>query len=372
MQLYNVGTFYQLLNAVHIKMTMYPNEKADIILMDATDFTKQLKVLTELDVFVNIYDGKNAWNLDRMFKTSAKEKKVDIIKDFFENDCGDFAQKKYTDYFLGAQTPYFKMVYYALCQKNIYPKAHLIEDGIYTYVLDFVNDCNNDGFTHNLYGKHDIRKNLGNVYAYGSKSMYFGSDSFEYKQIPNLYSDDLQVKKEIEIYQKLWGKYSLPQEKYIFLEEGMFQDHLISADIVLLEQIAEMIGKENIIVKRHPRCRYDRFSERGFNVLKESGFPWELLLMDEDADRHVIISLSSTATTTGKTVLGKDISSVLLYSVKPFGEAGPHCRLKTFDKYAKTLEAYMNEGERVFFIPNTIDELKEILVYIEARDYKNE
>lgn len=146
----------------------------------------------------------------------------------------------------------------------------------------------------------------------------------------------------------------------------MFQDHLNAADTVMLEDIAKIVGKENIIVKRHPRCQHDRFTERGFKVLTDSRFPWEITLLNEDARHHVLISLSSTATTTGKTVLGKNIPAVQLYAMRPFGEAGPHCAQKNFEDYAKSLYAYMNQGGRCLFVPKSMDELKEAILFIEG------
>lgn len=367
MQLYNVGTFYELLNAIHIKMSLYPNEKADIILMDATDFSKQLAELRKMDIFENVYDGKNAWYIDRALKTTEIDERKRLLKKYYTEDCSDFTHKKYSDYFLGAQTPYFKLVYYALCENQIYPRVHLFEDGIYTYVLDFVNDCATDGFDHNSYGAHDIRKNIGSVFAYGEAEMYYGSEGFAYVQIPAFVLDKELFKKEKDIFRELWGECGLPKERFIFLEEGMFQDHLIAADTVLLEEIAQIVGKENIIVKRHPRCTHDRFSERGFKVLEQSGFPWELSLMNNEAEKYVLLSLSSTATTTGKTVLGKNIPAIQLYAMRPFGEAGPHCARKNFMAYAGALHAYMNQEDRIFFVPKSSDELNEALLFIEAR-----
>lgn len=354
------------MNAIHIKMSLFPEEKADIILMDATDFSKQIAELRKLEIFEEVYDGQNAWAVDRGVKTGTKEEQRSIIKNFFSKDTKEFTKKNYTDYFLGAQTPYFTLVYYALCEKHIYPKVHLFEDGIYTYVLDYATECQSAGISHHRYGRHDIRKNLGNIYAYGSEDMYFGSKAFRYVQIPAFTSDSDCLQKEMEVFRKLWGDCTLPKEQYIFLEEGMFQDHLIAADTVMLEEIASLVGKENIVVKRHPRCTHDRFSERGFKVVTDSSFPWEISLLGEESEQHVLLSLSSTATTTGKMVLGKDIPAIQLYAMRPFGEAGPHCARKQFNAYAKVLYSYMNQSKRTFFVPKSMDELKEILLFIEG------
>lgn len=367
MQLYNVGTYYELMNAIHIKMSLYPGEKADIILMDATNFTYQAKVLRELDIFEDVYEGQNAWIVDRGIKTGSAKERKRIIKDFFKNDAKLFIKKRYTDYFLGAQTPYFTLVYYALCEHHIFPKVHLFEDGIYTYVLDFASECQNLGISHNRYGRHNILKNLGNTYAYGDESMYFGNKALKYVQIPAFAANEDCLHKEMEVFRKLWGTCPLPSERYIFLEEGMFQDHLIASDTVLLEEIAKLVGKENIIVKRHPRCTHDRFSERGFKVLLDSSFPFELSLMNPDAENRVLISLSSTATVTGSTVLGKYIPAIQLYAMRPFGEAGPHCARDNFTPYSKALYLYMNQNKRTLYVPKSMEELKETLIFIEGK-----
>lgn len=366
MQLYIASTFYQLLNVIHMKYRLFPNEKADLLLMDSTDFSKQIQALKHMDIFEDIYDAKGSWNLDRCFIRGSAAEKRQVFNKFARDDSLSFTKKQYTDCFLGAQTPYFKMVYYALCEAGIAPRAHLFEDGIYTYVLDFLSECNQDGMDHNQYREQDIRKKIENIFAYGDNSMYFGSKKLNYVQIPNMLSDTECLAAEMKIYTKLWAKPAMPKEKYIFLEEGMFQDRLVSSDIVLLDAVAEIVGKENIIVKRHPRCTYDRFSVRGYKVMEDSSYPWEISLMDENADQHVLLSLSSTATTTGKLVLGKDIPAVQLYSIMPYGCAGPHCSRKTFPNYANSLYSYMNRDNRVLYVPKSHNELREILLYLDA------
>lgn len=96
-------------------------------------------------------------------------------------------------------------------------------------------------------------------------------------------------------------------EPIIFFEDCHVNDGHWTNDIELLEHIALIVGKQNIIVKRHPRGLVDRFTPHGFKVMPRSDVPWELIQMKMNTSDKLFVSLIS----------GSPISCIHLLEEKP-------------------------------------------------------
>lgn len=364
MLLFCCGTYYELLNAINIKLSLYADHDADLILMDSTNFRNQIEALKELTIFDEIIFIEGAWERDRIYKSASAEQRYEMNK-FPQRIVGaDLPNKKYSHYFMGAQTPFFKFVYYALIKKRIFPTPYLFEDGLYSYVLDYVNDCQTDGIDHESYGENSLMSKTAGIYLYGAELMYCGSEEIAALRIPRINCSEPSV---VKLYQDVFGTSTLPGEKYIYLEEGMFQDKLHSPDLQLLDMISALVGKENIIVKRHPRCTIDRFTPRGYKVMENNSFPWEIALMCNNCDDKVLLTISSTASITASLVLGKETNVIQLFMMRSYGFAGPHIDVESYEELHKKMCKYLNAEYNCFHVPTSSRELEQILMHINRR-----
>ena len=81
-----------------------------------------------------------------------------------------------------------------------------------------------------------------------------------------------------------------------------------------MEELASYVGKENIMVKIHPRNPINRFAERGFKTNKDTSIPWEVLLLTgEDFDKKIYLTVASSAILNPIMVFGMKIRAYSLF-----------------------------------------------------------
>ena len=181
------------------------------------------------------------------------------------------------------------------------------------------------------------------------------------KKIENLERKDIELR---NIVNKVF-KYDLINDiydkKYIFFEESFFCDNKGIDDMDLILNIAEIVGKENLMVKLHPRNKVDRFKEYGITTNKTIGIPWEVIQMNNDFSNKVFLTISSGSVLASKLYFNDNIETYLLFN----------CTNKmsdmVTDEYSKYLEKIKkNLNFDNFKIPNSNEEF-----FKELREKKN-
>lgn len=125
-------------------------------------------------------------------------------------------------------------------------------------------------------------------------------------------------------------------------------------------QIAEMVGKENLVVKTHPRDFRTVYEEAGLMVSRESAIPWEIIQLNHDFSKHIFISLSSGSLVTAMAMLDDNIRGYYLYPLL-------RGKNKGFDmKYERMIGETLQELHdmrkcKTVQIVNSIDNLKKCL-----------
>lgn len=83
---------------------------------------------------------------------------------------------------------------------------------------------------------------------------------------------------------------------YIFLEESFRLSSPEIDDVDLVCRVAEIVGKERLVVKQHPRSPNNPFEKRGIVTAQSENIPWEVILMNEDfSDKTLLTVMSGTA-----------------------------------------------------------------------------
>lgn len=147
------------------------------------------------------------------------------------------------------------------------------------------------------------------------------------------------------------------REKFIYFDTALETDGLTGNDKELLQLVASCVGKENLLVKVHPRSSKDWYIRNGFHINTNTFIPWEVYCLNGKAmSGKVLISIFSTA-----------IFSLYMY----FGMNTPVVSLihmfdiSSFSPYRKRLIEYLRnicmKEPSVFHCPTNEDELKNIL-----------
>lgn len=133
---------------------------------------------------------------------------------------------------------------------------------------------------------------------------------------------------------------SFPQ-KYIYFATSSDIDGNPVGETELIIKISELVGKDNLLVKVHPRDGRDVFERAGLTVSRNSALPWEVIQLNYDFTKHVFISLSSGSTLNITAMKNENIPVFMLFPLV----AGKD---KQIDSYCvnmkKTLEALQALG----------------------------
>ena len=160
-------------------------------------------------------------------------------------------------------------------------------------------------------------------------------------------------------YEKCNDIYDLP---IIFFEESYYADgsEMID-DVGIIERLAESIGRDNIMVKLHPRNPINRFKRLGYKTNKNTEIPWELIVLNQEISKSILISISSSAVLSAYTIKG--IRGRSIYLSKIINIRGRNHNYETY------IEKLLNsdEGKVVEFPTSEVEFLCLVKKYLEDK-----
>lgn len=152
----------------------------------------------------------------------------------------------------------------------------------------------------------------------------------------------------------------LISEKAIILDvmkEGKYTSYDINRLFMIYGKIQEVFGYNGTIVKRHPRDKSSALNS--FKCYERYNIPFECLCTQMNMEDKVLTAISSTSVIIPKLLLGQEPTVILLYKLISQINQSDDYRNKQDHFYNLCKENY-SCGER-FYIPETLDELEEIL-----------
>lgn len=352
-----VNQLFQLMVASQMRISVLKDEDVDLLLVDSSAGIRY------------IYDKiKNSTFFSRIYIISAEEYKNKVSKFllllyylFDKNykyiDRFDFNPvSKYSKVFINNFTHYACELAGYLNMKYG-TQLYRFEEGLGTYLDDFSFVKNRTyyilqvkDFISGLAGNPQVKKILNGHFLFSPEIIQFNTNYHTYR-IPHF---DFYNKDFSEFLSKAYG---LREEnefdrKYIFFEENI-PDGTID-DFALVMKIAEKVGKENLIVKLHPRRPVDRFSNYGIKVSRSVGIPWEAFLMKYDFSDKVIMTISSSVAFSSRLYFNQPIKTYMLFRV--VGDINPmFLEKEKYYGYIKSFRKQFNDTE--FKIPHSIDDL---------------
>lgn len=357
-------TYYDLINVLNIKYHLYPNVPADLILTSSSNLAKYIDIIENTGLFDKVLHTDYCASVD-IAKMRAEWSKDELTLSPDKYEFAVSIKEDYTDYFMAvASSPYQKMVYYQIVNNGIIPSVHFYEDGAENYTVKIADAVKRDGIRHELYPeKKRFLNNVKNVYIY-KPQLYCGGEKLKFIPIPTISEDD---KAFAAILHSIFGKCTMPKEKYIFFNECFATDMRVSNDIEILNSFAEIVGKENIAVKVHPRSiNADVFYKlHGYSIFSDTTTPWELFALSGELENRVMITVSSIAPITPFLMLGKGNYSIYLHNVMKLSQRN-HATTQAYHSLIDKLRNAMNSEKKCFFCPKTIKELQLIIDYLEG------
>lgn len=129
-----------------------------------------------------------------------------------------------------------------------------------------------------------------------------------------LLNENKKFKKIIaEIFELDKSKFEYKQKYIFFSSVGDFEGEHPIGEVELAKWIAELVDKENLLVKVHPRDNTGAFEKAGLKIDKNSDVPWEAIQLNYDFNNHVFLTTNSTSVLTINLLLEKHPKVYFLY-----------------------------------------------------------
>lgn len=241
------------------------------------------------------------------------------IKRIFDFDVN------YDHIFISNLDGFSKLFFSAVSKQNPNVSVHIFEDGLSTYSKLFGSWFRDSGrpdydLLHTVFYDYMCRKKYIKDYV---KDVWLLTPEFLQWDpgVPVKTVEKINPKDEVylEICNKVFGYYDSKDEydkKYIFMEESFFAEGKEIPDVELVNKIAERVGKENIMVKIHPRNPVNRFEKLGYKTNVDTGIPWELICMNmTDLDEKILLTVSSNSILNPIMIFGIPVRAFSLYGV---------------------------------------------------------
>lgn len=347
---YLCPTLLSLMNSIVTQLTVNKDYPADIVFEDTSDFSEISQRLMRHGVFKKCYFFEAKEAKEKYHAATKEERCVYNRKPSALFTFPNF-EDKYTDFCTHIDSYASKFLYYGMLQMGMSPKIHFVSEGTATYSLNFSN-TKKDKIDHAFYKDKAFLKNVQNIYVYKPDLYTGGADFVNLVELPNYgtLGEDVYA-----IISDVFGTAEPIEEKLIFFEGAFWGDGMLVDEMELFLDIANHIGKDNIIVKRHPRNTVDRFTPLGFKVMPNQTIPWEVMIKDIDLSNKVLVSVASFTCFSAMEMYGRISRSLLLKNImrgRVYFLEDPG-----YKQFFRTTEKLFNAEEIVSWSPKSIKEM---------------
>ena len=296
------NTHYQTIVSLQLKMTLFKEDDVVFFVSDHSNGSEEIvKRLKQIELFEDVEYIRTR---DILYQYSDKDK----WRDFFSFSF--FDRNRYAFYFDNTENLYFDEIVVFNYEADIYGlhailsavnrdvKISMMEEGILSYNT-FEKTSKNLNLSckiRNVLGKKSVHDAVGNFYCF-YPSLYQGK--YSPVQIPLIQPDSGVV----ALLKKVFGvdeQHMNYDRKYIFFTSVFdFEGEHPIGEFELVQQVAETVGKENLLVKIHPRDRRTVYHDNGLTVDRNSSVPWEVIQLSHDFGNHVFLTATSGSVLSG-------------------------------------------------------------------------
>lgn len=320
------NTPYQVLVAVNMASTMFKEGRTDIIISDHfADGKKIAANISQKERYFKKCYYVETLDFSRMRGKYKEEYRELLYNVNIEKQTEEFVQFEvvYDELWTANYDRFSELIYNYVVRKNRHAKVFFYEDG--------VSSCIDDWFFHALEVKKNFKNRVKDIffsklkYTPNNCSGYYVFDknqmSFKTKcpiyEIPVIQPNNNNLIGYLdEIFEYSEQIAESFKEKYIYFEEAFFStDSSLSGDMDFIKEIADIVGKENLIIKLHPRSCNNRFEDLGYKVSKAQAIPWEVISLNIDIHNKVLISNSSTAVIMPNRLLNMQYKGIFLFEL---------------------------------------------------------
>ena len=238
------------------------------------------------------------------------------------NNC----YEEFIFYNFGADTIAF---YNLLSMHNPEMKVSCMEEGLFSYDTQIgLKHGKIIGLSYHarkLFGKNALQDHFANFYCYYPE-LYHGA--LTAIQVPCVTINSRTSELLKAIYKPVFSQYN---KRYIFFTSVYdFEGGEPIGEYELVSQIADLVGKENLLVKTHPRDVRNVYAENGFYVDTNSAIPWEVIQLGFDFSNCIFMTVNSGSVLAGSFMSDKPVRTFYMFRLCNL-EGNPSCQKNVKD-----------------------------------------
>lgn len=317
------NTYYQVIFSIQLKNTIFKYDYITLLISDHSNNTKSIvnKMIREkkfeecyfVQTKSRLYGAKKINDkikvmLDAMFGMST------IHNSFLKN-----VRNKYYDEIISFNYALDIDSYYAYLYKyNPKIKCSMMEEGLFSYDFSMLNNVEFKkkrdliSAVRKVFRKTTVLDSLKNFYCYFT-AIYNGT--LIPIQVPKIEINSKTANDLKNIFD-LGNKLDGYTQKYIFFTSVYdFEGGKPVGEYELVCKVADLVGKDNLLVKTHPRDTRSIYTDNGFNVDKNSSIPWEAIQLSGDFSDKVFMTINSSSVLSGSTMSEKPVRTYYMYKL---------------------------------------------------------
>ena len=335
------NTAYQLLTGVQMRKKIFPTDHVDLLLsnqMVGGDIISERARSGSLFEKVAYVENK---------KQTFKNRLAETVHDFrlirtLRKQLGEY------DVVCLSNISVFSILFLRFYQRKRF-ELNIYEDGFVTYCRSFEHSDRASAVS-KIINPKGILGNVSHIYLFNPELLEWHRDNIVPITIPKFDKNDTATINELNRifgYSEDVDTYDKP---YLFMEESFFADRFPVDDVRLVMLMAEKVGKENVMVKLHPRNPENRFEKLGIKTNHVFSTPWELILLNSNMQNCTLVSISSSSILQPYLLLGMSIKSISLLKLLPVKPGNMKGELGTF------MQALFDKFNNICVSPATEEE----------------
>lgn len=353
------NTYYQLILAIQMKLTIFHDDYVSLALSDhsgnAENVFERLEKESFFDecVFVRskgVIQNRGLWQKCKEVVQLSFCRENDYA--FYLRELNSLSFDELICYNLEVDT---YGVFSILSEHNPQIQYSSYEEGMLSYDNFYY-----DSIKFELIRK--LRKMLGKPTIFDRyekfycvyPELYHGS--LKAVAIPPISTEDKRLKGLVaEIFQ-IETSVDYARYKYIYFESVYDTEGRGIGELDFLLNFADRVGKENILVKKHPRSTVHVFEENGIAVDTNSTAPFEALQLNYDMSCCTFVSAMSGSVLSVNSVIENPSPVIMIY---PMTEYEKYEDMKKFAMHVQAvIDQFQNKGKLTHIsVAHTMDDL---------------
>ena len=339
------NTNYQIIMALHMKLTVFKNVNVDICVTDhIPNAFQRVEGINDLQLFnkVILYNSLAIVKRKGMFHKIADSAFYGLGCSHLDKQLGNYDEVIVYNY----DVSLYEIINALEKQGNDFVISKY-DEGLFSYNTDFYIKgirFKLIEFLRTTRNKEKVTSRFKSFYCMYPKLKTIHPEWVSI-ELPSLVEEFDELKKcLIGVFGNIEDYIS---QKYIYFASSSDVDNCSYGEMDILKRVADKVGPDNLIVKKHPRDTRDIYNQLDIPVLKNSDIPWEVAQILLPLEDKVLVTVTSGAFISIAAMLDSNCKGVFLYpEVENFNDE--------YKNYVERIDEIINKLHQLSYCSNIV------------------